>query len=129
LYLLVPQYGYLTSSTCFYWFWHMFIPVFLSYCTPVSLHMLKCSCALTLSCILYTIIIIIIIYKLEQILKSPNGTSILQQSRVVCLSFSILRHICNKCSAPICTVIRFKTYRCYVKSRILPNVMYNVIFV
>jgi hypothetical protein len=28
LYLLVPQYGYLTSSTCFYWFWYMFIPVF-----------------------------------------------------------------------------------------------------
>jgi hypothetical protein len=29
LYLMVPQYGYLTSSTCFYWFWYMFIPVFL----------------------------------------------------------------------------------------------------
>ena len=28
LYLLVPQYGYLASLTCFYWFWHMFIPVF-----------------------------------------------------------------------------------------------------
>jgi hypothetical protein len=28
LYLLVPQYGYLTSSTCFYWFWYMFIQVF-----------------------------------------------------------------------------------------------------
>ena len=28
LYLLIPPYGYLASLTCFYWFWHMFIPVF-----------------------------------------------------------------------------------------------------
>ena len=26
--LLIPQYGYLASSICFYWFWNMFIPVF-----------------------------------------------------------------------------------------------------
>ena len=28
LYLLIPQYVYLASLTCFYWFWHMFIPLF-----------------------------------------------------------------------------------------------------
>ena len=28
LYLLISQYGYLASLTCFNWFWHMFIPVF-----------------------------------------------------------------------------------------------------
>ena len=50
LYLLIPQYGYLASLTCFYWFWHMLIPVFWSNFTPVSFHMLKCSCAHTLSC-------------------------------------------------------------------------------
>ena len=61
LYLLIPQYGYLDSLTCFYWFWHMFIPVFLSNCTPVYLHMLKCSCAHTLSCLFTHFIIIIII--------------------------------------------------------------------
>jgi hypothetical protein len=27
--LLVPQYGYLTSSTCFYLFWYMFIQLIL----------------------------------------------------------------------------------------------------
>ena len=47
LYVLIPQYGYLASFTCFYWFWHMFVPVFLSNCSPISLHMLKCSCAHT----------------------------------------------------------------------------------
>ena len=31
----------------------MFIPVFFSNCTPVSLHMLKCSCAQTLSYLYY----------------------------------------------------------------------------
>jgi hypothetical protein len=41
------------------------------------------------------IIIIFVIEKLEQIYKSANGTSILQQSRVACLSFSILRHHCK----------------------------------
>jgi len=51
LYLLNPQCVYLAFLTCLYWFWHMFIPVFLSNCTPVSLHMLKCSCAHTLSCL------------------------------------------------------------------------------
>jgi len=41
------------------------------------------------------IIIIFITEKLEQILKSANGTSILEQSRVACLSFNILRHHCK----------------------------------
>jgi hypothetical protein len=35
LYFLVPQYGYLTSSACFYWFWYMFIPVFLCLTVPL----------------------------------------------------------------------------------------------
>ena len=48
--LVDPQKGYIASLTCFYWSWHKFIPVFLSNCIPVSLHMLKCSCAHTLSC-------------------------------------------------------------------------------
>jgi hypothetical protein len=49
--LLVPQYGYLASLTCFYRFWHMFIPVFFIQLYHVSLRMLKCICAHTLSCI------------------------------------------------------------------------------
>ena len=49
--LLIPHYGYVASLTCFYWFWYMFVPVFLSNYTPVSLHMLKCSCAHTVSCL------------------------------------------------------------------------------
>ena len=39
LYLLVPQYGYLASLTCFYWFWHMFIPVFF-----VQMYPFPCIC-------------------------------------------------------------------------------------
>jgi hypothetical protein len=34
-YLLIPQYGYLTSLTCFYWFWYMFIAVFFCLIVPV----------------------------------------------------------------------------------------------
>ena len=51
MYLLIPQYGCLTPllvstdfGTCSY-------QCFLSSCTPVSLHMLKCSWAHTLSCL------------------------------------------------------------------------------
>ena len=61
LYLVITQYGYLACLTCFYWFWHMFIPMFLSSFTPFSLHMLKCSCARAYHVFLYIIIIIIII--------------------------------------------------------------------
>jgi hypothetical protein len=43
-----------TSSTCFYWFWYMFLPVFfLSNCTSVPLHMLRCNCALILCLFIY----------------------------------------------------------------------------
>jgi hypothetical protein len=35
LYLLVPQYGYLTSPNCFFWFWYMFIPVFVCLIVPL----------------------------------------------------------------------------------------------
>jgi hypothetical protein len=35
LYLLVPQYGYLTSSTCFYCFWYRFILVFFCLIEPL----------------------------------------------------------------------------------------------
>jgi len=35
LYMLIPQYGYLASLTCFCWFWNMSIPVF--FCPTVPL--------------------------------------------------------------------------------------------
>ena len=47
--------------TCFYWFCHVLIRVYLSNFTPVSLHMLKCSCTSTVSC-LFMYFIIIIMY-------------------------------------------------------------------
>jgi hypothetical protein len=37
LYLLVPQYGYLTTSTCFYWFWFMLTPVLFVQLSPCFL--------------------------------------------------------------------------------------------
>jgi hypothetical protein len=39
------------------------------------------------------------------------------------------RNIAIYSSAPVSTVIRSKTYRCYVKQQIIPNAIYNVIFV
>jgi hypothetical protein len=49
--LFIPQYGYVVSLACFYWFWDMFVSVFFCPVVPVSLHMLKCSCAHTLFCL------------------------------------------------------------------------------
>jgi hypothetical protein len=50
LYLLVPQYGYILPRFVSPDFGACSYQCFVSNCTPVSLHMLKCSCALTLSC-------------------------------------------------------------------------------
>ena len=48
LHSLIPQYGYLVFLICFYWYWYMLIPVFLS-SLLCFLHMLNCSWAHTLS--------------------------------------------------------------------------------
>jgi hypothetical protein len=39
------------------------------------------------------------------------------------------RGVCNTVVPPYSRLIRSKTYRCYVKPRIMPNAIYNVIFV
>jgi hypothetical protein len=43
--------------------------------------------------------------------------------------FTILSNFQNTVVPPYPRVIRFKTYRGYVKQRIIPNAIYNVIFV
>ena len=40
---------------------HVHTSVFLSICTPVSLHMLKCSCAHTLSCLLLLLLLLLLL--------------------------------------------------------------------
>jgi hypothetical protein len=41
LHLLIPQYGHLTSLTCFCWFWYVFIPVFFVQLYPCFLAYVK----------------------------------------------------------------------------------------
>jgi hypothetical protein len=56
------------------------------------------------------------------------NTSLIQKNEII-LSFTCRNAIKLYSSDPVSQVIRSKTYRGYVKPRIIPNAIYNVIFV
>ena len=91
--LLIPQYGYIASLACFYWFWYIFVPVF--FCPIVPLF--PCICW---SVVVHTLYRVFLCTLLLPVLGMPILYGLLshQTVGVVCICYLSLCSIPSSCN-------------------------------
>ena len=109
----------------------MFIPLFLSNCTPVSLHMLKCSCAHILSClVIYSSFAGIGHAEIMWFIVSSNCWRSLHLLSVSVFNIFFTYFVCNAWSCAATISLSVSAFRSSFDSqRIVPSSLISCLFI